>query len=237
MNLKDHLFLFDIDGTILDIKGDGKTALIIAIEESLGIKITEEINMQGGIDSVFFKNYFNICGLPRSQYGTCWENFKDKYISEMNRFDGKNWHIFPNAFETIKYLRLNSNIGLATGNIKSGSFIKLNHFNLDGFFTAGGFGDDAETRSWIVSEAVSSAESVYGKKFDRNKIFLFGDTHKDMKSAVDNGIIPVLIDPDKKNRADAASWNAKYYGSFFYFDRFLDSLSEADTDIVYFDRQ
>jgi len=58
-------------------------------------------------------------------------------------------------------------------------------------------------------------------RFDKEKIFLFGDTENDMKSAVENQIIPVLIDPMRTNRDKAELWRAKYYDNFEGIEEFF----------------
>ena len=56
---KDHLFLFDIDGTILDSRGDGKNAFLHAFKAVTGIDYDQELNFLGGIDNVIFKDIYN----------------------------------------------------------------------------------------------------------------------------------------------------------------------------------
>ena len=41
VNMKDVLFLFDIDGTMIDVRDDGKRAVISAIKESLSVNVRE----------------------------------------------------------------------------------------------------------------------------------------------------------------------------------------------------
>jgi phosphoglycolate phosphatase len=234
MNLKDFLFLFDIDGTIIDTRGDGKKALFSAIDESLDIKINEEYSLLGGIDNVVFDYFYNISGKKESARNFYWKKMKDIYKGKMIYYSRNDWIIFQNAYESILYLEKVSNIGLATGNIKIGSDIKLGKFNLDKVFKSGGFGEKAKNRSEIVHDAITSSEKVNGENFDRNKIFLFGDTEKDIKSAIDNGIIPVLIDPLHKNREKAVDWKAEYYGDFASIDNFLRLLPKSDNKTVFF---
>jgi phosphoglycolate phosphatase len=234
--LKECLFLFDIDGTILDMKGDGKKAIISSIESSLGVKITDEISLLGGIDCVFFRYYYDLYNFPAEKYDFYWKLFTGIYIEIMNGYNKENWQIFPKSYESIEFLYRYSNIALTTGNMKEGAEIKLKRFDLNAFFKAGGFGDTNGDRALIVQDAVRSSELLHNKKFDKNKIYLFGDTYKDVKSAIDNQITPVLIDPKKINRENAEKWKAGFYGDFSFFDNFLKVFEDNNkSKVIFFD--
>jgi len=236
--MKNYLFLFDIDGTIIDTKGDGKIAIINSIEKTLEIKITEDINLRGGIDRVFFKYFFDSFLFPKDKFELYWENFKKIYIAELKKYLKNDWLIFQKAKETIINLSNISNIGLATGNIQKGAKIKMSKFGIESNFNCGGYGDFVLERKDIVIEAIDSAQKFYRKIFDKKNIYLLGDTEKDIKSALDNGINPVLIDPKNKNRDSAKIWGAKYYGNFINFEKFLsyisDNKAESDKEVIYY---
>jgi phosphoglycolate phosphatase len=236
MDLKKHLFLFDIDGTIIDTGSDGKKAITKALEDSLEIKIESEINLRGGIDIVFFRQFYEQISLPGEEISNFWEIFKGKYIHNMKFYFENPWIIFPNSIETIEFLFKHSNIALATGNMKAGAEIKLEKFGLNKFFNCGGFGDDVNNRSEIVKYAIDSSEFFYKQKFDKKNIYLFGDTEKDIKSALDNDIIPVLIDHKKNNVENARIWKARYHGDFLNINKFINIITEKKScdNLIYF---
>lgn len=116
-NLKDHLFLFDIDGTILDSSGYGKKAFILAFEKKLNVKIDSDINFLGGIDNLIFKNLYRSYNLPIELLNKKWKEFKKEYIKNLSEFSKKyQWKLYQNVDYTIKLLTRESNIGLVTGN-------------------------------------------------------------------------------------------------------------------------
>ena len=235
--LKNHLFLFDIDGTILDSTGAGKKAFIFAFEKVLNIKIDENINFLGGIDNGIFKNLYYKYNLSKESLFDKWEKFKKIYIKNLSSFSlENNWKIFPNTEYAIKLLSKESNIALVTGNIEKGAKIKLQKFNLDKYFMCGGFGDNATNRSDVVKNTIGLCENIYHKKFKKNNIFLFGDTKKDIKSAIENNINPVLIDQNKKYKDNAKEWAAKYHGNFINIEAFLKIISNSKTweELIHF---
>jgi len=190
-SLKDFLFLFDIDGTILETNGCGKRSLLSAIEEVFNIKADYSESFAGGIDCIFFKNYYDKYG-QNIDFEKSWLDFKRIYSYNLKNSNKDNWNIFQNVYQTIEFLYKYSNIALATGNIIDAAYIKLENFNLHNFFCTGGFGENVETRDQIVKNAISNSEEKFNKKFDKKKIFLFGDTEKDIISAINNQITPIL---------------------------------------------
>ena len=236
-NLKDHLFLFDIDGTILDSSGYGKKAFISTFENILKVKIINDINFFGGIDNQVFKKLYKENGLSIDLLNIKWEKFKKEYIIKLSEFSKKyKWNIFKNVDYAIKLLNKESNIGLVTGNIKEGAYIKLKKFGLNNFFTCGGFGDSADSRNDLVREAIENCQKKYNKIFDNKKIFLFGDTYIDIESARSNNINPVLIDPKKQHYDNSKKWSVKYHGNFEYIEIFLYeiNINSVNKEIVFF---
>ena len=215
LSLKEHLFLFDIDGTILDSKGAGKQAFIQSFKKALGIIIDHDINFLGGIDNVIFKELYLSKNLPEEKLDEGWELFQHEYIkiiSSNSKDEG--WQIFDNVDKIIELLYEISNIALVTGNIKEGAIVKLNKVKLDHFFQCGGFGDHVLTREELVQEAICSSEKYFNKEFNKKNIYLFGDTEKDVNSAINNNIIPILIDPKKRYINEYKKWNVEYHNDF-----------------------
>jgi phosphoglycolate phosphatase-like HAD superfamily hydrolase len=220
-SLSDSLFLFDIDGTLLDVRGDGKRALLAAVSEVLSVTTNAELPLKGAIDRLIFRGFYESTELPASEIDIHWEAFKEKYLSGLYTLNGKSWVLFPNALETVKYLHTCSNIAVATGNIRPGAVMKLAHFGLDGFFPCGGFGDCAESRAHLVDNAICNAEEYYKRRFDRSRVFMLGDTEKDVRAAHDNGIVPVLIDHYGVHGEVLDEWKVNYYGTFAGINGFL----------------
>jgi len=213
--MKEHLFLFDIDGTIMDSKGYGKKAFIESFEKLLNKKIDFDVSFLGGIDNVIFNELYKKFNLNKNDLNKYWERFKKEYITILLEYSVANeWLLYPNVYETVDLLSNLSNISIATGNIEKGAKIKLKKFSLDGFFPTGGFGDVACARSEFIYDAIRNSEKYYGKKFKYQNIYLFGDTEKDVKSANHCGINSVLIDHNEKYKKSALKWNARYYGNF-----------------------
>ena len=224
-NLKNHLFLFDIDGTILDSKGQGKIAFISSFERVLNTKIDSDINFLGGIDNVIFKDLYFKYNFPKELLEKYWNKFKKVYLNNLSIIKSKEkWIAFPNVENIIKLLKNISYIALVTGNIKKGAEEKLKKVKLNKYFSCGGFGDYVDNRRLLVKEAIDSSQKKFNKIFPVKNIYLFGDTEKDIQSAIENNITPILIDHKKKHKNITKNLQVKYYTNFLNIDSFLKKI-------------
>ena len=96
--------------------------------------------------------------------------------------------------------------------------------NLNKYFNCGGFGDYVKNRKSLVKEAIISSQKKFNKKFDKNNIYLFGDTEKDVQSAIENNITPVLINHKNRFKDITKKISIKYYFNFSKIDSFLKSI-------------
>ncbi len=228
MDLKNYLFLFDIDGTLINSTGTGKKAFIDAIDYIFGISSDRSISFLGGIDNLFFKYFFDKHkGYEYyREYEDYWKRFKIYYIELLKSYTAEEDSIliYPDVIETVDYLSRISNIALVTGNIYEGAMIKLKKFGLDVNFKMGGYGETASIRHEIVNEAIINSSKILNKQFANNNIILFGDTQKDVESALYHSIIPVLIDHDDELRAEATKWGALFHGTFKNINTLLNQI-------------
>ena len=227
-HLSESLFLFDIDGTLLDVRGDGKRALLGALSEELGVAVNPEFPLKGAVDRLIFSGFYESAEYDPDKFEYHWGNFVERYISSLSGLSGESWIIFPGAVETVRHLHGCSNIAVATGNIPAGASVKLDFFGLKDYFSCGGYGDNALSRAHLVENAIADAEKHYRREFDRKKIYMIGDTDKDVRAAHDNGIVPVLIDHYGAHSEMLNDWKVRYYGSFSGFKSFLSRVSADD---------
>lgn len=214
--LKDCLFLFDIDGTILNTRGDGKKAFYSAFEELFQVDMMDYvIDFRGGIDNLFFKELLNFYRVGLAQYEHHWQQFSSRYTEHLDcGSNAEGWEIFRDSEELISYLKESSQIALVTGNMESGARVKLNKAGLGDYFSAGGYGDRAESRDDLVRRAIEDAVSYHGKSFSRDNIYLIGDTKIDIKSAINNRIVPILVDHYRINSIYREEFPIHYYNDF-----------------------
>ncbi|MFP4498362.1 MAG: HAD family hydrolase [Vulcanimicrobiota bacterium] len=83
-------------------------------------------------------------------------------------------------------------MGLVTGNIEEIAYRKLQLAGLDHYFPFGGFGGTSHIRSELVEKAIGLAEKQAGS-LDREKVFVIGDTPRDVVAAHEAGVKAVGV--------------------------------------------
>jgi len=113
----------------------------------------------------------------------------DSFIEALEKFYNKSLEkgkivLFPKIPELLEKLSDKKYIlGLITGNTKIIAFAKLKKAKIDKFFTIGGFGDDNPNREKLVKLALNRAKEKYSFQFDKENVFVIGDTPKDISAA------------------------------------------------------
>jgi hypothetical protein len=78
-------------------------------------------------------------------------------------------------------------VGLGTGNLKDGAFIKLEPSGLMKHFAFGGYGCDSHHRSEVLEKAVERAAKIAKTAIRPGEVFVIGDTHRDVEAAKEAG--------------------------------------------------
>jgi len=194
--MKNQLFLFDIDGTLLSPGPSARTAINQAIEKVTGIPPNLQIKDVAGLtDRLIVRNALGKSGVDGdmteiindiiNDYLTLFEN---TYLDSIEAF------VFKDALNLVHKVKENDlPLALLTGNVKRGAQIKLRRFDLMKHFSFGAFGDDGETRSDLPIVARNRAQEVLGKTYKFNEIVLVGDTPEDAIAAKVNGCKSIIV--------------------------------------------
>lgn len=187
---KPKLILFDIDGTIIRAGGAGMRALNCAIAEMGGPNdICRYLELQGETDKVNFENafYYAFKRKPTKEEFKMIYKLYLKYLPhEVERsIKEKRYQKINGIDKFLEVLSENKDvfIGLGTGNIKEGAYIKLGPSNLSHYFLFGGFGTNHDKREDMLKEAVKNAQKILKIKFEPNQVYVIGDTEKDVMAA------------------------------------------------------
>ena len=178
----DKLVLFDIDKTLLVGSTFHYTALKNALSEVYGIENPPAVvNMQGMTD-------LKIICATLSQVDIDLKTIKlglDKcmelmYVNFRETLQKKDLMILDGVKILLENLkRLDVHMGLVTGNMEDIAWLKLEKVGLNEYFQFGGFGDKVLKRSVLVKNALKASETKIGV-IDKEKIFLIGDTPRDI---------------------------------------------------------
>jgi phosphoglycolate phosphatase-like HAD superfamily hydrolase len=91
--------------------------------------------------------------------------------------------IIPGAREFLERVKKDNILGLITGNLEGIAKIKLLSVDLWHYFPIGGFGSDDMDRAKLLEIAIKRAEKLTKIKFQRENIYVFGDTWRDIEAA------------------------------------------------------
>ncbi|MFA5160095.1 MAG: HAD hydrolase-like protein, partial [Candidatus Omnitrophota bacterium] len=118
------------------------------------------------------------------------ELFEDRIINASPNFE-----LMPGVTQILEHLSKDPAIflALATGNFERAGRMKLKRGGIEHYFHTGGFGNDAREREKILLAAVAFSEELAGKRFEKNRIFVIGDTEYDIAAAKKAGIRNIAV--------------------------------------------
>ena len=179
-----RVIFFDIDGTLIRSAGAGKLALAKALQEpAFDVEDPNvDIDFGGRTDLSICKELFEINKIPYSE--SLQQEFFNTYLKhlESRLSEMTCGTVLPGVSDLLDQLMEvpNTFVGIITGNLEKGAFLKLAHFGLDHFFTFGGFGDNHEARSKIAEEGFERAQAIVGRPLSTDQVTVIGDTDKDV---------------------------------------------------------
>ncbi len=178
------LYLFDIDGTLVDTGGAGMAALK---EANLAVFGHEgpELDLAGSTDLGLVGGllaHFQIEPTPQrvSDYFAAYHDRLDWNLAH-GGFAGR---VLDGASELLDALARRSEIvGLLTGNTEVGASAKMRYFALDRHFRFGAYGSDHADRNLLGPIALKRAAAHAGRSFTASETLVIGDTPKDIACA------------------------------------------------------
>ncbi|MBM4386127.1 MAG: HAD hydrolase-like protein [Deltaproteobacteria bacterium] len=184
---KIRLFLFDIDGTLIDAGGAGRRSIEKAFLKIYGVdRAFNGEKFTGRTDPAIFRTAYkkHFSGEPSKEEIRV---FFDAYLDflETEVALSENYKVLKGVREALDFLSARKDVllGLSTGNIEAGGRIKLERGGLNRYFRFGGFGSDSEERVALTSAAIERASEILGWAIDRKNIYVIGDSPHDVNAA------------------------------------------------------
>lgn len=171
------LYLFDIDGTLVDAHGSGRGAFDEVMAELHGIAdASQGIRYGGKTDHAIVDEIFR-ARLGRASTEAERAAFLAAYVPRLaDKLAANGVIVLGGAVEALDYLAGKARLGVATGNIREGAEAKLAAAGLAGRFELGGYGCDAILRAELVARAIERAGEV-------DEVVVVGDTIHDISAA------------------------------------------------------
>ena len=180
-----RLWLFDIDGTLVDTGGAGMRALQEAAVECYGGE-GPSLDLAGSTDLGVLAGILAHFDLEHGDGEQ--ERFFASYLQRLEwnlAHGGYAGRVLPGAEELLDSLAEMPGItvGLLTGNIAGGAGAKMRHYGLDRHFGFGAYGCDHADRNLLGPVALERAALHAGREFSPEETVVIGDTPHDVECA------------------------------------------------------
>jgi len=213
----DILLIWDIDGTLINCKGVGRKAMNEAFYKMYGITSGfDAVSMAGRLDERIVKDAMQIHGVKEKDLNAFYKAYGKALLGKMKEHQP---HVLEGVTTILKETRgtglvLNT---IGTGNCEVGAQMKLEFTGLRKYMEFGSYGSDHDERWALIKEVIAKAHRIKGKAFDKNKIFVIGDTPRDILAGQKNNVKTIALETGNYSREDLKSYKP---------DHILPSLSD-----------
>ena len=179
-----YVLFFDIDGTLINTRGSGLTALKLAFAEVFAQPVSAEIATAGRTDRGIARDFFLAHEIEDT--GENWLQFSTAYQRHLAiQLPLRDGCVLPGVLGLLEQLaaRPDVAVGLLTGNTATGARLKLEHFRLDHHFHFGGYGEQHAEREGVARDALAAAEKYVGRPLSLERVWVIGDTPLDVRCA------------------------------------------------------
>jgi phosphoglycolate phosphatase-like HAD superfamily hydrolase len=174
--------LFDIDGTLINTRGAGGSALREAFRQTFDIDELADVAFSGRTDRGIINSLLKSHGID----GTTddWRQLCERYLAALpGCLQQRQGRVLDGVVAILEELASrDTGVGLLTGNLRAGARLKLDHFGLYDHFAFGGFGDDHEDRDDVARAALAAAREANGNR-ECEDVWVVGDTPLDIRCA------------------------------------------------------
>ena len=202
-----RLLLFDVDGTLLRVRGAGRRALKTALDRVYGTSgALDQYDLSGKTDQRIVFDVMQAAGLSpeavRERLDEVFEVYAGGLVGEVG--DGRDITVLPGVAALIHRLGETDDVllGLVSGNIEEGARIKLLPTGLWPHFRVGAFGSDHADRRRLPSLATRRAHALLGYPFRPSEVLVIGDTPHDIECARAFGAVAAAVATGTYSRAE-----------------------------------
>jgi phosphoglycolate phosphatase-like HAD superfamily hydrolase len=203
------LWLFDIDGTLVDTGGAGLRSLQEAATECFGGPCPE-LDLAGSTDLGVVHGILGHFGIDSPD-----DHIDAFFAAYLDRLDWNLAHggfpgrVLPGVGLLLERLADTPGVhlGLLTGNIAGGATAKMRHFGLDRYFPFGAYGCDFADRNRLGPVALQRAIAHAGRDFAPHETLVIGDTPKDIACAKAFGASCVAVATGKFNAEELSTFH------------------------------
>ncbi|MEV1006398.1 HAD hydrolase-like protein [Streptomyces sp. NPDC049881] len=203
------LLLWDIDHTLVEMRGIGKELFRRAFAEVTGVRMEQQAAVDGMTDLVIFRETAALHGITTSppdeqRFAAALTRAHQDAVPEIQA----RGRALPGAHAALTALHAHGfQQTVVTGNIRGSARVKLAAFGLDQHiqWDIGAYGDDAPTRPELVATALTRAHT-----HQPHDVTLIGDTPADIQGATAHGIPTIAIATGRTTTQDLTTAGAHH---------------------------
>ncbi len=219
-NLK-RLYLFDIDGTLITSGGAGEASLKLATKDFCGKEVDfSPVTIAGNTDTGIARHLLALAGMEATDQNIM--GLLDCYLARLaERIGQHNGQLLPGVIPLLDRMQQRPDclLALLTGNLIRGAEVKLGHYGVWHYFAFGAFADDHHIRNELGPIAQARALTLHGEAFPPERIYVIGDTPRDIECGKIFGAVTVAVATGHYSREELAAHHP---------DFLFDDLSDAD---------
>ena len=187
-------YLFDIDGTLLRSRDRIHfESFFSSVRTAMGHELVlDGVTLSGNTDPGILRDAFRLAQLDEAHWQPQLENVLETMRRDVaaRRFEMKLVKM-PGVDETLAYLQSKgAALGVATGNLESIGWLKIEVLGLRHWFTFGGFSDNYDVRSDMIAHAIREAHRHADPEAT---VCVVGDTPFDISAARSNGLPTIAV--------------------------------------------
>jgi phosphoglycolate phosphatase-like HAD superfamily hydrolase len=192
------LLLWDIDGTLVDVRGLGAAAMNLAFQRAYKTESSfPPRDMAGKTDLQILKEFLDRNGIGYKDLQAERRKIFPVYYRELKASlrKGADPFVFPGVREILASKRNNGEIvhALLTGNFSPVAKLKLERFKLWGHFAFGAFGEVSAVRQDLVPHALAVFRRRFKWEIEPADVYVIGDTPNDIGITKPYGIRSVAV--------------------------------------------
>lgn len=187
-------YLFDIDGTLLRCRDRIHVdSFFSSVRSVMGRELAlEAVTLSGNTDPGILRDAFRLAKLEDAHWQPHLENVLQQMRDDVAaRRSEMKIDKMPGVDQILRHLHdKGAAIGIATGNLESIGWLKIDFLGLRHWFTFGGFSDRCIARADMIAEAAALARLQRGPDAT---VCVVGDTPADIAAAHANDLPAIVV--------------------------------------------